>query len=165
MSTMTAKALSLGLVVAAWTLISHLGKLPFQLWPVIVGLACFLAAGGGMGGLQKSAAGAVSGVVWAMIYVSVSGALGRQQILDAIVLGVIVFGMAFQARVAILTFTAGAVAGAATGLGVMGMRTVTFNGGIRVAVMLLIGIALGLVAERLAGALQRTRVVAAMAGR
>lgn len=165
MHTLTARALSLGLIVAAWTVISHVGKLPLQLWPVIVGLACFLAAGGGMTGLQKSAAGAVSGVVWAMIYVAVSGALGRQQILDALVLGAVIFGMVFQARVAILGFTAGAVAGAATTLGVMGVRTVTLNGGIRVALTLAIGVVLGLIAERLAEALQRTKVVAAMAGR
>lgn len=165
MNTLTARALSLGLVVAAWTVISHLGKLPLQLWPVIVGLACFLAAGGGMAGLQKSAAGSVSGVVWAMLYVAISGALGRQPVLDALVLGAVVFGMIFQARAPMLGFTAGAVAGAATSLGVMGVRVVNLNGGIRVALMLVIGVVLGLVAERVADALQRTKVVAAMAGR
>lgn len=164
MTALTARALSLGLVVAAWTLISHLGKLPLQLWPVIVGLACFVAAGGGMSGLQKSAAGTVSGVVWAMLYVAVSGALGGQQILDALVLGAVVSGMVFQTRVPLLGYTAGAIAGAATALGVMGVRTVNVNGGIRVALTLVIGVVLGMVAERVAEALQRTKMMA-MAGR
>lgn len=164
MNALTARALSLGLIVAAWTVISHLGKLPLQLWPVIVGLACFVAAGGGMAGLQKSAAGTVSGVVWAMIYVAVSGALGQQPVLNALVLGACVTGMVYQARVPMLGFTAGAIAGAATSIGVMGLRVVTLNGGIRVALTLVIGVVLGMVAERLADALQRTRI-AAMAGR
>jgi hypothetical protein len=164
MNALTARALSLGLVVAAWTVISHLGKLPLQLWPVIVGLACFVAAGGGMAGLQKSAAGTVSGVVWAMIYVAVSGALGQQPVLNALVLGACVAGMVYQARVPMLGFTAGAIAGAATAIGVMGIRVVTLNGGIRVALTLVIGVVLGMVAERVAEALQRTKMMA-MAGR
>src|SRR5881398_3045982 len=68
MNATTTKALSLALVVAVWTIVSHLGKLPLQLWPVIVGLACFVGAGGGMMGLQKSVLGSLSGVVWALIY-------------------------------------------------------------------------------------------------
>ncbi|MDP3910075.1 MAG: DUF1097 domain-containing protein [Gemmatimonadales bacterium] len=164
MNTLTARALSLGLVVALWTVISHLGKLPLQLWPAIVGLACFLAAGGGMPGFQKAAAGAVSGVVWAMIYVAISGALSHQPILDALLLGVVVAGLVYQARVPMLGFTAGAVAGAATSIGALGLRTVNVNGGIRVALTLVIGVVLGMVAERVADALQRTRI-AAMAGR
>jgi len=47
MNASTTKALSLGIVVALWAVISHFGKLPLQLWPVIVGLACFVGAGGG----------------------------------------------------------------------------------------------------------------------
>jgi hypothetical protein len=164
MNTLTARALSLGLVVAAWTVISHLGKLPLQLWPAVVGLACFLAAGGGMPGFQKAAAGTISGVVWAMIYVAVSGALNNQPVLDAVLLGVVVAGLVYQARVPMLGFTAGAVAGAATSMGALGLRTVNLNGGIRLALTLLIGVVLGMAAERLAETLQRTRI-AAMAGR
>src|SRR5881396_2188532 len=46
MNAMTARGLSLAAVVAVWTAISHFGKLPLQLWPVIVGIGCFVAAGG-----------------------------------------------------------------------------------------------------------------------
>src|SRR6266849_4707804 len=81
MNTITARGLSLAAVVAIWTAISHLGRFPVQSWPVIVGLACFLAAGGGIPGLQKSIASSLSGVVWVLLYVAVSRALGRQEIL------------------------------------------------------------------------------------
>src|SRR2546427_895558 len=92
MNTMTARGLSLAVVVAVWTAISHTQNLPLSLWPVLVGLGCFVAAGGGIPGLQKSVAGVVSGVVWALLYAAVSRALGRQDIVDALVLGAAVFG-------------------------------------------------------------------------
>ncbi|HEX9705987.1 MAG TPA: DUF1097 domain-containing protein [Gemmatimonadales bacterium] len=147
MNAMTARGLSLGLVVAVWATVSHLTKLPMQLWPVIVGLGCFVAAGGGISGVQKTIGGTVSGVVWAMLYVAVSGALGRQPILDAVVLGAAVFGMVFQARFPLLSYTAGAIAGAAVAMGVLGVRRMTFEGGMKVAIALAIGAGLGYAAE------------------
>lgn len=165
MNALTTKALSMAIVVALWAVISHVGKLPLQLWPVIVGLACFVGAGGGMTGLQKSVLGTASGVVWAMLYVAVAGALGRSEVVDALVMGAAVFGMVFQARVPLLSYTAGAIAGAATSMGVMGIRVATVNGGIRVAIALAIGCVLGIAAERLVDVLGRMRVVPAMSAR
>ncbi|MGH7699644.1 MAG: DUF1097 domain-containing protein [Gemmatimonadales bacterium] len=154
MNATTARALSLAVAVAVWTAISHTAKLPFQLWPVIVGLACFVAAGGGLSGLQRSLAGTASGVVWAMLYVAVAGALGRQDILDALVLGAAVFGMVFQARVPLLSYTGGAIAGAAVAMGVLGIRAMTVQGGIRVIIALAVGAGLGYAAEFLAAKLK-----------
>ncbi|HMG18662.1 MAG TPA: DUF1097 domain-containing protein [Gemmatimonadales bacterium] len=165
MSSLTTKALSMAIVVALWAVISNLGNLPLQLWPVIVGLACFAGTTGGTAGVQKSILGTASGVAWAMLAVAVSGALGRQEIVQALVLGAAIFGMVYQARVPLLSYTAGAVAGAATTMGVMGIRAVTLNGGIRVAAALAIGCALGIVAERLVDVLGRMRVVPAMSNR
>ena len=165
MNALTTKALSLALVVAVWAIVSHLGKLPLQLWPVLVGLACFIGAGGGMMGLQKSVLSSASGVVWAMLYVAVAGALGRQDIVDALVMGAAVFGVVFQARVPLLSYTAGALAGAATSMGVMGIRAVSINGGIRVVIALAIGCVLGIVAERVAEQLGKMRFVPAMSNR
>jgi uncharacterized protein DUF1097 len=162
MNSTTTKALSLALVVAVWAVVSHLGKLPLQLWPVIVGVACFVGAGGGMTGLQKSILGSLSGVVWALIYASVTSALGRSEILDALILGAVIFGTVFQARVPLLSYTAGAIIGAATA---MGSRAVTVNGGIRVAIALAIGCVLGIVAERVVEMVGRMRVVPAMSHR
>lgn len=157
MQPLTARALSLGLAVTVWAAISHLANLPLQLWPVIIGLACFLAAGGGVAGVTKSAGGAASGVAWAIIYVAVSGALGRQEFVDALVLGAVAIGMVSQARLPFLGFTPAAFAGAAVSLGVMGARSVTLQGGIRVAVALGIGIGLGYGAEFLAGMMKTAK--------
>lgn len=164
MNASTTKALSMALVVALWAVISHFGKLPLQLWPVLVGLGCFVGAGGGMSGLQKSALSTASGVAWALIYVAVSGAVGgsRQSIVDALVLGAAFFGIMYQSRVHLLSYTTGTILGAATAIGA---RAVTVNGGIRIIVSLAIGCALGIVAERVAHALGRMRVVPAMSNR
>ncbi len=162
MNATTTKALSLALVVAVWTIVSHLGKLQLQLWPVIVGVACFVGAGGGMMGLQKSILGSLSGVVWALIYVSVAGALGHSEVADALILGAVVFAMVLQARVPLLSYTTGAIVGAAAAIGA---RAVTINGGIRVAIALAIGCVLGIVAERVAEMIGRMRVVPSMSHR
>ena len=165
MSASTTKALSLAIVAAVWAAISHLLKVNLQLWPVIVGLACFVGAGGGMTGLQKSVLGSASGVVWALIYVAVSRALGGNDLLDALVMGAAIFGMVFQAQVPLLSYTAGAFAGAATAIGALGVRAANFNGGIRVAIALAIGCALGIAAERIAEMIGRMRVVPSMSAR
>jgi Protein of unknown function (DUF1097) len=164
MSASTTKALSLAIVAAVWAAISHLLKVNLQLWPVIVGLGCFVGTGGGIVGLQKSVLGTLSGIVWAAVYIAISGALGRQEIVDALVLGVAIFGCVYQARVPLLSYTAGAIIGAATYLA-MGFRTFAFNGAIRVAIALAIGCVLGIVAERVAEMLGRMRVVPAMSNR
>src|SRR5437879_12111584 len=111
MNASTTKALSLGIVVALWAVVSHFGKLPLQLWPVIVGLACFVGAGGGMMGLQKSVLGSLSGVVWALVYAYVAGALGHSEVADAFILGAALLGQLLQARVTVLSQTAGAIVG------------------------------------------------------
>lgn len=164
MSASTTKALSLAIVAAVWAAISHLLKVNLQLWPVIVGLGCFVGAGGGVTGLQKSILGTISGVVWAAVYIAISVALGRQEIVDALVLGAAVFGIVYQARVPLLSYTAGAIIGAGTYLA-MGFRTFAMNGALRVAIALAIGCVLGIAAERIAEMLGRMRVVPSMSNR
>src|SRR5204862_23929 len=67
MNAMTARGLSLAAVVAVWTAISEMARVNLSLWPVLVGLACGVAAGGGVPGLQRTLAGTISGVVWALV--------------------------------------------------------------------------------------------------
>jgi hypothetical protein len=147
MDTITARALSLAVVVAIWAGISHLGRIPVQLWPVIVGLACFLAAGGGIPGLKKSIASTLSGVVCVLLYVAISKALGREEIVDALVLGAAVFAMVLQARVPLLSYTPGAIAGAGVTIGALGVRSANVERGMRVALALALGAVLGYVSE------------------
>jgi hypothetical protein len=163
-SASTTKALSLAIVAAVWAAVSHLLKVNLQLWPVLVGLGCFVGTGGGMIGLQKSTLGTISGVVWGAIYVAVAAALGRQSIVDALVLGAVVFGMVYQARVPLLSYTTGAIVGAATYLA-MGFRAFAMNGAIRVIIALVLGCVLGIAAERIAEMLGKMRFVPAMSHR
>jgi hypothetical protein len=157
MNAATARALSLALVVLIWTAISHMAKLPLQLWPVLVGLACFVAAGSGASAAQKSAAGLVTGVIWALLAGYVSRALGRADLLDAAVTGAAIFGIVMQARVPLLSSTMAAVAG----MGVaMGARVVNVEGGLRITIALVIGTALGYAAEYGLGVLQSRGVLA-----
>ena len=146
MNPMTMRALSLGVVVAVWTAISEMAKVNLSLWPVLVALGCSLAAGGGIPGLQRTLAATTSGVVWALVVHAVSRALGGQDLVQALVLGGAALGMVLQARLPLLSYTAGAFAGAGVA---MGLRAVSLQGGVRVAIALAIGAALGFVAERL----------------
>ena len=155
MNAMTARGLSLAAVVAAWTAISEIARVNLSLWPVIVALGCSLAAGGGIPGLQKTAAGTISGVIWAVLATSVSRALGGQDVVQALVLGAAAFGMVLQAQVPLLSYTAGAFAGAGVA---MGLRAVSIQGGIRVAIALALGAVLGFAAERIERALPRGRM-------
>jgi Protein of unknown function (DUF1097) len=151
MNTLTARGLSLALVVAVWILISDLAKVPLSLWPVLVALGCFLASGGGIPGLQRTVAGTVSGVVWALLAFTIGAALGRQEIVHALVLGAAVFLMVLQQRLPLLAYTGGAIVGAGV---TMGRGATTLQGGIRTAVALAIGAGLGYAAEWLAGKLK-----------
>ena len=146
MNPMTMRALSLGVVVAAWTAISEMARVNLSLWPVLVALGCSLAAGGGIPGLQRTLAATTSGVVWALVVHAVSRALGGQDLVQALVLGGAVVGIVLQARLPLLSYTAGALAGAGVALG---LRAVSLQGGVRVAIALAIGAVLGFVAERL----------------
>jgi len=146
MNPMTMRALSLAVVVAAWTAISEMAKVNLSLWPVIVALGCSLAAGGGIPGLQRTLAGTISGVVWALVAHAVARALGGQDLVQALVLGAAAFGMVLQARVPLLSYTAGAFAGAGVA---MGLRAVSMQGGVRVAIALAVGAVLGVAAERI----------------
>ena len=148
MNSLTARALTLAVAVAVWTAISHLARLPLQLWPVIVGIGLFVGAGGGVPGAQKSALAAATGVVWAFLAALVSNALGRSPVVDALITGAVVFGMVFQARVPLLSYTAGTIVAAAVAYGT---RTVTLTGVVQTVIALLIGVGLGFAAESGAG--------------
>ncbi|PYP48813.1 MAG: hypothetical protein DMD42_00115 [Gemmatimonadetes bacterium] len=126
MNAMTARGLSLAAVVAVWTAISEMARVNLSLWPVLVGLACAVAAGGGVPGLQRTLAGTISGVVWALVAHAATRALGGQDLVQALVLGAAVFAI---------------------------LRAATVEGGVRVAIALALGAALGFVAERIQHAL------------
>lgn len=154
MNASTARALFVGLLVAVWVWVAGIARLRVDIWPGIVALGCYFAAGGGVSGLQKSIIGTVSGVVWVLLADAVRVAIGGTSVVAALIAGAMALGIMLQGRVPFLSFTAGAFAGAGVALG---LRVNTIEEGIRAAIALAIGAVLGFAAERLAGAVAARR--------
>src|SRR5438552_15504459 len=112
MNTMTARALMLGLVIALWAWLADVARLHVSLWAGVVALGCFFAAGGGVAGLQKAIVAALSGVVWVLVAHAVRGAIGGGNVVAAVILGATASAIVLQSQVRLLSFTAGAFAGA-----------------------------------------------------
>lgn len=154
MNASTARALLVGLLVAVWVWVSNTARLNLSVWAGVVALGCFFASGGGVSGLQKTLFATLSGVVWVLVADAVRVAIGGTSIVGALVWGAMACGIMFQARVPLLSFIAGAFAGAGVAR-LLGANQV--NEGIRVGVALAIGAVLGFVAERVAGAIAARR--------
>lgn len=154
MNASTARALFVGLLVALWVWLSGVARLRVEIWPGLVALGCYFAAGGGVSGLQKTIIGTVSGVAWVLIADAVRVAIGGTSIVTALIAGAMAAAIILVARVPFLGFVAGAFAGAGVAWG-LGVNTV--NEGIRVAIALAIGAVVGFVAERVAGAVAKGR--------
>ena len=146
MNTMTMRALAVGLLVAVWAWIANAARLHVSMWAGFVALGCYFAAGGGVTGLQRAVVATLSGVVWVLIAQAVRGAIGGGSLVGPIVLGATAAALALQSRVPLLSFTAGAFAGAgvAYGIGVS-----TLQGGVRAGMALVVGALLGFAADRL----------------
>jgi len=154
MNASTARALFVGLLVAVWVWLSGQARLRVEVWPGIVALACYLAAGGGVSGLQKTVIGTLSGVVWVLVADAVRVAVGGTSIVAALIAGGMAVGIILVARVPFLGFVAGAFAGAGVA---WGLRVNTFQEGIQVGIALVVGALVGFLAERLAGAVAARR--------
>jgi uncharacterized protein DUF1097 len=151
MNALTMRGLTVGLMVAVWTFVVGYARLNVSVWASIVALGCFFASGGGLGGLQKTVAGTLSGVAWVLVANAVNVSVGANRLIAAIVLGAAVCVIVIQARLPLLSFTAGALCGAAvaTALG-----TSTVYGAIRAGVALAVGAGLGFAAERIGQAVR-----------
>ena len=154
MNASTARALLVGLLVALWVWLSGMARLRVEIWPGIVALGCYFAAGGGVSGLQKTLISTLSGVVWVLVAAAVRVAIGGTSIVAAVIAGAMVCAIILVARLPFLSFIAGALAGAGVAWG-MGVNTV--NEAIRVGIALAIGALLGFAAERIAGAVTARR--------
>src|SRR5437773_2599789 len=120
MNTMTARALMVGVLIAICAWLASVARLNVSMWAGVVALGCFYASGGGVAGLQKTIVATLSGVVWVLIAEAVRVAIAGHGVVWAVILGAMACALALQARVPLLSFTAGAFAGAggALGLGV-----------------------------------------------
>ena len=154
MNASTARALFAGLLVAIWVWLTSQARLRIEIWPGIVALGCYFAAGGGVSGLQKTVIGTLSGVVWVLVADAVRVAVGGTTIVSALISGAMVAGIILVARVPFLGFVAGALIGAGVA---WGLRVNTVQEGIQAALSLIVGALVGFVAERLAGAVGARR--------
>ena len=154
MNASTARALFVGLLVAVWVWLSGQARLRVEVWPGLVALGCYFAAGGGVSGLQKTVIGTLSGVAWVLVADAVRVAVGGTSIVTALIYGAMAVGIILVARVPFLGFVAGAFAGAGVALG-KGVNTV--QEGIQVGIALVVGALVGFAAERLAGAVSARR--------
>ncbi len=155
MNTMTVRALMVGVLIALWAWVAGVARLNVSMWAGVVALGCLFAAGGGASGLQKTIVATLSGVVWVLIADAVRVAIAGHGVVWAVILGATACALALQSRVPLLSFTAGAFAGAGVALG-LGVNTV--YEAIRAAVALAIGAVVGFAAERLAGMISARRV-------
>jgi len=154
MNASTARALFVGLLVAVWVWLTAQARLRIEIWPGIVALGCYFAAGGGVSGLQKTVIGTLSGVVWVLVADAVRVAVGGTSIVSALISGAMVAGIILVARVPFLGFVAGALIGAGVA---WGRNVNTVQEGIQVGISLVVGALVGFVAERLAGAVAARR--------
>ena len=155
MNTLTARALTVGVLIAVWAWVASVARLHVSLWAGVIALGCLFAAGGGVPGLQRTIVATLSGVLWVLVADAVRVAIGGGSVVAAVILGATASAIVLQSRLPLLSFTTGAFAGAGVALG-LGVNTV--NEAIRAAVALAVGALLGFAAERAAGMIGARRV-------
>jgi len=107
MNPLMAQAISIGIVLAVWDLVS--GMVHLSIYPGVIALGCFYASGGKTEGLVKSLAALLSGVCWALAATQLGAILGGNQVLNALVVGLAGVVIVFQSRFPVLSFMAGAI--------------------------------------------------------
>lgn len=157
MDTLLALALSIGLLIAAWTY-AALGPAALPVWAGIVAWGTFFAAGGKTTGLVKTVAANLSGVFWAFVALTLSAQLGGGTPMLAVLVGLAAFAMVLQAKIPALSFIPGAFLGAATAVSVVVGANGTY---VKTIVALLVGAVLGYLSELLASKLTRRPQAAA----
>jgi hypothetical protein len=148
-----ALGISIGILIAGWTYLA-VGPGALPVWAGIMAWGCFFAAGGKMGGLTKTIAANLSGVLWA--YLALAGAArfgGGVPVLSAMV-GIAALIMVLQAKISILSFIPGAFIGAATAVSVVvGAKGAFDTPWTKTIIALVAGAVLGYLSEMLAGAM------------
>ena len=155
MDVLVALAVSIGVLIAAWTYIA-LGPAALPVWAGIVAWGCFFAAGGKTTGLTKTIASNLSGVVWAFLALQAANMLGGGLPALSVCVGVAALFMVLQSKIAVLSFIPGAFLGAATAVSVVVGAGATFpHPWVKTIIALVAGAVLGYLSEMLAGAIAR----------
>ena len=155
MDVLVALAVSIGILIAAWTYIALGTAAALPVWAGIVAWGCFFAAGGKTTGLTKTIASNLSGVFWAFVALYLSASLPGIGGLSLLV-GVAALFMVLQSKIPALSFIPGAFLGAATAVSVVvGAEGKFAHPWVRTAVALVLGAVFGYLSEALAGAIAR----------
>jgi hypothetical protein len=155
MDVLVALAVSIGILIAAWTYIALGTAAALPVWAGIVAWGCFFAAGGKTTGLTKTIASNVSGVFWAFVALYLSASLPGIGALSLLV-GVAALFMVLQSKIPALSFIPGAFLGAATAVSVVvGAEGKFPHPWARTVVALVLGAVFGYLSEMLAGAIAR----------
>jgi hypothetical protein len=151
MDVLVALAVSIGILIAAWTYVA-LGPAALPVWAGIVAWGCFFAAGGKTTGLTKTIASNLSGVLWAYLALLAANSFGGGVPVLSVCVGVAALFMVLQSKIAALSFIPGAFLGAATAVSVVVGANGTWT---RTIIALVAGAVLGYLSEALAGAIAR----------
>ena len=155
MDVLVALAVSIGILIAAWTYIALGTAAALPVWAGIVAWGCFFAAGGKTTGLTKTVASNLSGVFWAFVALYLSASLPGIGALSLLV-GVAALFMVLQSKIPALSFIPGAFLGAATAVSVVvGAEGKFPHPWARTVVALVLGAVFGYLSEMLAGAIAR----------
>ena len=155
MDVLVALAVSIGVLIAAWTYIALGTAAALPVWAGIVAWGCFFAAGGKTTGLTKTVASNLSGVFWAFVALYLSASLPGIGALSLLV-GVAALFMVLQSKIPALSFIPGAFLGAATAVSVVvGAEGKFPHPWARTVVALVLGAVFGYLSEMLAGAIAR----------
>jgi len=147
MDMLLALGLSIGVLIAGWTYVA-LGPAALPVWAGIVAWGTFFAAGGKTAGLQKTIASNLSGVLWAIVALTLSGRLGGGLPVLSALVGAVAFAMVLQSKLPPLAFIPGAFLGAATTVSVVVGASGTY---LNTVIALVAGAVLGFVSELVAG--------------
>jgi len=155
MDVLVALAVSIGILIAAWTYIALGTAAALPVWAGIIAWGCFFAAGGKTTGLTKTVASNLSGVFWAFVALYLSASLPGIGALSLLV-GVAALFMVLQSKISVLSFIPGAFLGAATAVSVVvGAEGKFPHPWARTVIALVLGAVFGYLSEMLAGAITR----------
>ena len=152
MDVLVALAVSIGILIAAWTYIALGTAAALPVWAGIVAWGCFFAAGGKTTGLTKTIASNLSGVLWAFLALTAANSFGGGLPVLSVCVGVAALFMVLQSKIAVLSFIPGAFLGAATAVSVVVGAKGTYTGTV---IALVAGAVFGYLSEMLAGAIAR----------
>jgi hypothetical protein len=156
MDALVALALSIGILIAGWTYLA-LGVAALPVWAGIIAWGCFFAAGGKTAGLAKTIASNLSGVLWALLALTLWNRFGGGVPMLSLLVGIAAFIMVVQAKIPALSFIPGAFLGAATAVSVVVGANGTY---VNTIIALVAGALFGYLSEMLAGALTPKRATA-----